>query len=384
MEKILLTRAGYEKLIRELEFLSQVERPQVIQEILEAAQEGRVEKNPDFQSAQVQRRQLERRIRQLQQTLANAEVLVGSNLSPNKVRFNARVRVVNLNTGQEREYKMVGPLEADAASGHLSLASPLGKALLGRAVGDRLQVQTPRGLRVYKILEIYRGTGMNDRGSRPLSAVREQPPAPVTGLLDPAGVFGGGVGGRHPHQQPGPSGRRRAHAERRGRPGTEPPGPGWTAKPPTAQKTFGYHRLEILVALVNGLVLWAMAGYIFYEAAGRFFQPPAISSRPLIVIASLGLLVNLFGMYVLMPSRGHNLNLRSAFLHLLADSFGSVAAIAAGVAIWWQGWYWFDPLAGGIVGVLIVISSWQMIWEAADILLESTPGHIPWMRWSSP
>ena len=104
----------------------------------------------------------------------------------------------------------------------------------------------------------------------------------------------------------------------------------WTARPPTAQKTFGYHRLEILVALVNGLVLWAMAGYIFFEAAQRLFQPPAISGSPLIIIASLGLLVNLFGMYVLMPSREHNLNLRSAFLHLLADSFGSVAAIAAG------------------------------------------------------
>jgi cobalt-zinc-cadmium efflux system protein len=150
----------------------------------------------------------------------------------------------------------------------------------------------------------------------------------------------------------------------------------WAARPPTAQKTFGYHRLEILVALVNGLVLWAMAGYIFFEAANRLFKPPAISGSPLIIIASLGLLVNLFGMYVLMPSREHNLNLRSAFLHLLADSFGSVAAIAAGVAIWWQGWYWFDPLAGIIVGVMIVISSWQLVWEAADILLESTPRHI--------
>jgi transcription elongation factor GreA len=155
MEKILLTRAGYEKLIRELEFLSRVQRPQVVREILEAAQEGRVEKNPDFQSALAHRRKLERRIRQLQQTLANAEVLVGSNLSPHKVRFNARVRVVNLNTGQEREFKMVGPLEADAATGHLSLASPLGKALLGRAVGDRIQVQTPRGIGSYQVLEIH-------------------------------------------------------------------------------------------------------------------------------------------------------------------------------------------------------------------------------------
>ena len=153
---MLLTRAGYEKIMRELEFLSRVERPQVVQEILEAAQEGGVEKNPDFKFALARRHQVERRIKQLQQTLAHAEVLVGSNLSPRKVRFNARVRVVNLATSQEREFKIVGPLEADAAAGYLSLASPLGKALMGRAVGDRLQVQTPRGLRLYQVLEIHR------------------------------------------------------------------------------------------------------------------------------------------------------------------------------------------------------------------------------------
>jgi cobalt-zinc-cadmium efflux system protein len=150
----------------------------------------------------------------------------------------------------------------------------------------------------------------------------------------------------------------------------------WAARPPTAQRTFGYHRLEILVALINGLALWAMAGYIFYEAFGRFFNPPQISSLPLLVIASLGLLINLLGMYVLYPSREHNLNLRSAFLHLLADSLGSVAAMAAGAAIYWKGWYWFDPLAGVIVGVMIIYGSWQLVWEAADILLESTPRHI--------
>ena len=155
MEKILLTRAGYEKLIRELEFLSRVERPQLVHEILETVQEGRLEKNPDFQSVLAQRRQLDRRIKQLQQTLANAEVLVGSNLSPRQVRFNSRVRVLNLHTGQEREFRIVGPLEADATAGNLSLAAPLGKALMGRAVGDRLQVQTPRGLRSYEIVAIH-------------------------------------------------------------------------------------------------------------------------------------------------------------------------------------------------------------------------------------
>ena len=150
----------------------------------------------------------------------------------------------------------------------------------------------------------------------------------------------------------------------------------WTVRPPTKKKTYGYHRLEILVALLNGLVLWAIAGIIFFEAVWRFFQPPTVNSRLLMIIAGAGLLVNLLGMYVLMPSRKHNLNLRSAFLHLLGDSLGSVAAIAAGVAIWLQGWYWFDPLAGIIVGILIIISSWRLVWEATEILLESTPRHI--------
>jgi cobalt-zinc-cadmium efflux system protein len=150
----------------------------------------------------------------------------------------------------------------------------------------------------------------------------------------------------------------------------------WTARPPTEKKTYGYHRLEILVALLNGLVLWAIAGIIFFEAVWRFFQPPTVNSQLLMIIAGAGLLVNLLGMYVLMPSQEHNLNLRSAFLHLLGDSLGSVAAVAAGLAIWLRGWYWFDPLAGIIVGILIIISSWRLVWEAVEILLESTPRHI--------
>jgi transcription elongation factor GreA len=113
-----------------------------------------VEKNPDFQAALSQRQQMDRRIKQLQQTLANAEVLVGSNLPPNQVRFNSEVRVRNLDTGREQEFKLVGGVEADASRGRLSMTSPLGRALLGRALGDRVQIQTPRGPRNYQILEI--------------------------------------------------------------------------------------------------------------------------------------------------------------------------------------------------------------------------------------
>ena len=150
----------------------------------------------------------------------------------------------------------------------------------------------------------------------------------------------------------------------------------YTQKPPTFRRTFGYHRLEILAALVNGLVLWSMAAYILYEAYSRFAEAPEIPSVPLMIIASLGLLVNLLGVALLYPTKDRSLNLRSAFLHLLADSLGSVAAIAAGLAIYLRGWYWFDPLAGSVIAVLIVISSWRLIGEAADILMEATPKHI--------
>ncbi len=154
MEKILLTRSGYEKLVRELDLLSRVERPQIIRELEEAAQEGVTEKNTDFFAALAQRQRLDRRIRQLQQTLANAEVLVGSNLPPNQVRFNSLVKVINLSTGREKEYKLVSTLESNAGAGYLSTSSPLGRALLGRKVGDRVEVQTPSGLKLYEILEI--------------------------------------------------------------------------------------------------------------------------------------------------------------------------------------------------------------------------------------
>jgi cobalt-zinc-cadmium efflux system protein len=150
----------------------------------------------------------------------------------------------------------------------------------------------------------------------------------------------------------------------------------YAQKPHTAKKTYGYHRLEILAALVNGLVLWGMAGYILFDAYGRFYQAPEIPSVPLIVIASLGLLINLLGVVILFPTKDRSINLKSAFLHLLADSLGSVAAIAAGLAIYFKGWYWFDPLAGSIIAVLIIIGSWQLVVEAADILMEATPGHI--------
>ncbi len=151
MEKIQLTRAGYENLLKELDMLCRVERPRVVQEILEDTPDWGFEAGPDFQRILDRRRWVDRRIEQLQDILANAEVLVGSNLPPDRVRFNARVTILNLHTGQEQHFKIVGPLEADAGRGRLSTASPLGRALMGHEPGDRVEVETPKGKRSYQI-----------------------------------------------------------------------------------------------------------------------------------------------------------------------------------------------------------------------------------------
>ncbi len=113
-----------------------------------------LDQNPDLKWTLARRRWVDSRIQELQQILANAEVLVGSNLPPDQVRFNTLVKVLNLQTGKECQFKMVGPLEADARNGCLSTASPLGRALMGRARGDRVEVDTPAGRRSYLILEI--------------------------------------------------------------------------------------------------------------------------------------------------------------------------------------------------------------------------------------
>jgi transcription elongation factor GreA len=155
MAKILLTRAGYEDILKELRLLSGEERPGLVQEILEATPEwGAVADDPDFQRILARKRRLERRIQYLQQVLANAEVLVGSNLPPDRVRFDCRVTVRHLATGRVQQFRLVGPVEADAQNGRLSTASPLGRALLGRGAGDRVDLETPAGQRSYQILDI--------------------------------------------------------------------------------------------------------------------------------------------------------------------------------------------------------------------------------------
>jgi transcription elongation factor GreA len=154
MAKILLTRAGYENILKELRLLSGEERSGLVQEILEATPDWGAAADPDLQRILARKRRLERRIQYLQQVLANAEVLVGSNLPPDRVRFNCRVTVRHLANGRVQQFRLVGPVEADAINGRLSTASPLGQALMGRAAGDRVDLKTPAGRRSYQILDI--------------------------------------------------------------------------------------------------------------------------------------------------------------------------------------------------------------------------------------
>lgn len=154
MGKILLTRAGYEAILKELRHLTREEGPRLVREILETAPEWGAGDDPDFQRLLGRRRRLERRIHYLQQILAQGEVLVGSNLPPDRVRFNCRVHLLNLTTGREQHFRLVGPVEADAKHGRLSTSSPLGRALLGRVSGDRVDLSTPAGQRAYQILNI--------------------------------------------------------------------------------------------------------------------------------------------------------------------------------------------------------------------------------------
>ena len=151
----------------------------------------------------------------------------------------------------------------------------------------------------------------------------------------------------------------------------------WVARrPATPQKTYGYHRLEILAALVNGAALIALTAAIVLEAAQRLGTPQPIRTGVLIGVAGAGLLVNLAAVAVLHRARGESLNVRGAYLHVLGDLLGSVAAIGAGTVVAVTGWLAADPLVSIAIALLILVSAVRLVSEAVDVLLEATPAHV--------
>jgi cobalt-zinc-cadmium efflux system protein len=151
----------------------------------------------------------------------------------------------------------------------------------------------------------------------------------------------------------------------------------WIARRPrTASHTFGFHRTEILAALANGLTLAVIAVFILREAWQRFQEPLEVIGPLMIGVATGGLIVNTVGLLILRGGRGESLNVRGAWLHVLADTLGSVQAIVAGALIWIFGWGWVDPAASVLIAVLVVWSGWKLIKEAVNVLLEAAPRHL--------
>jgi cobalt-zinc-cadmium efflux system protein len=148
----------------------------------------------------------------------------------------------------------------------------------------------------------------------------------------------------------------------------------WLAeKPATPNRSFGYKRAEILAALFNGVTLVAISIWIFIEAYQRFREPPEVLGGLMLTIAALGLVVNVAGALILSRSGGESLNLQGALRHVIADVLGSVGAIAAALVILATGWRYADPVISVLIGLLVLASSWRLLRDSANILLEGTP-----------
>ncbi|MCC3356014.1 cation diffusion facilitator family transporter [Bacillus sp. REN16] len=150
----------------------------------------------------------------------------------------------------------------------------------------------------------------------------------------------------------------------------------WFAtRPASPKKTYGFYRFEILAALFNAVTLFIIAGFIVYEAVQRFFEPPTVASGTMMIIAGIGLLANLLSAWSLI-SKGdvkNNVNLRSAYLHVLGDALGSVGAIVAGLLMLLFEWYIADPIISVVVAILILKSAWGVLTHSIHILMEGTP-----------
>lgn len=143
--------------------------------------------------------------------------------------------------------------------------------------------------------------------------------------------------------------------------------------PASDTRTFGWHRTEVFASFINGATVFLMAVGIFYEAAGRLFNPEAVKSLPMLIIATIGLVMNLVAASALHGHSHDDLNVRSAFLHVLGDAAASVGVIVGGAIIYFTGWYLLDALISIGIGCAIFSGSWRVLRESTHILLEGVP-----------
>ena len=147
-------------------------------------------------------------------------------------------------------------------------------------------------------------------------------------------------------------------------------------KPATPTRTYGYYRVEILAALTNAVLLFFISFYLLFEAYSRFREPPEISSLPMLGVASIGLIVNLVGIWLLRRASKDSLNMQGAFLEVVSDLLSSVGVLIAGAIMWATGWYYADPIFSVVIGLFILPRTWKLMVQAVNILLEATPAHI--------
>lgn len=148
------------------------------------------------------------------------------------------------------------------------------------------------------------------------------------------------------------------------------------SRPASKRHTFGLMRSEVLAAQANGMLLLVTGVWVLYEALRRIGDPPEIDGGWVAVVALLGLAVNLGSAWMLFGARNENLNMRGAFLHMMADAAGSVAAVAAGVAAFIGQVFWVDPAVSLLIGALVIWSSWGLLKQALHVLLEGSPSHL--------
>ena len=151
----------------------------------------------------------------------------------------------------------------------------------------------------------------------------------------------------------------------------------FSRQPGTPEKTFGYLRWEILAAFINGSTLLLISAWILWEAVTRIGAPEPVRGGLMLGVATAGLIVNVIAARVLVGSSSSNLNARGAYLHILGDLLASVGTIVAAILIRFTGWLMADPIASILTTVLIMTGAWRLVRESIDVLLESTPAHIP-------
>ncbi|MDR6464115.1 cation diffusion facilitator family transporter [Chryseobacterium sediminis] len=138
-------------------------------------------------------------------------------------------------------------------------------------------------------------------------------------------------------------------------------------------RTYGYYRTEILAAVVNAVVLLGISIYVLFEAYQRFQNPPEVQSKSMLIVAGIGLIVNIVGMMILRKDSEGSLNMKGAYFEVLSDMLTSVGVMIAGVIMLTTGWYYADPLISAAIGLLIFPRTWRLLKEAINVLLEGTP-----------